>query len=435
MRSQRQPLNTFSIIIIGFGLFAAQFTWVVYNTYVPIFLQAGSPQFEALTRSTLHGFGLTATQTGFLLTLDNIAALFLQPLTGALSDRTHTRFGRRMPYLLLGMPLAAAGMALIPLFLPEFGGRFVIFLAALLAMVIAMAYWRAPLFALMADLTPSPFRTHANGILNLLAGLGGVLAFVISSFLYAIYRPFPFWMAALVLLLACSLIFGIVRDPAASKSFDAPSAPKFFHGLRTWLSSLSPARRQSLFFLALAVFCYMMGFHPIEAFFSSYGVSVLKLSEANSGLILSAAYVSFILFAVPAGMLASKIGRRRAVFIGLGLFATVLVIAFFTPVITPMIILMALGGLAWALIDINAFPMVLDTAPGADGSGLGTATGVYFIATTLAATAGPILNGWLIDLSGRNYSLIFLMGPAFFALSFFFMLRVKHGEAMDVKVS
>lgn len=435
MHPQRQQLNPFNIMIIGFGLFAAQFTWVVYNTYVPIFLQAGSPQFDALTGSTLRGFGLTATQTGFLLTLDNIAALFLQPLTGWLSDRTHTRLGRRLPYLLLGMPLAAVGMTLIPLFLHPFGGRFALFLAALLIMVIAMACWRTPLFALMADLTPSSFRTHANGILNLLAGLGGVLAFVIGSFLYAMYRPFPFWVAAFILLLACGLILGIVRDPAASKSFESTFASNFSHGLHTWLSSLSPARRQSLFFLTLAVFCYMMGFHPLEAFFSSYGVSVLKLSEANSGLVLSASYISFILFAVPAGVLASKIGRRRAVFLGLGLFAAVLLIAFFTSAIMIMIGLMALGGLAWALIDINAFPMVLDAAPSADGSGLGTATGVYFIATTLAATAGPTLNGWLIDLSGRNYSLIFLIGPVFFVLSFFFMLRVRHGEATDIEIS
>jgi len=104
-------------------------------------------------------------------------------------------------------------------------------------------------------------------------------------------------------------------------------------------------------------------------------------------------------------------------------------IAFFTPIIPVMVVLMGLGGLAWALIDINAFPMVLDTTPGWDGTDLGTAAGVYFIATTLAAILGPILNGWLIDLSGRNYNMIFLIGPGFILLSFFLMLGVKHGEA------
>jgi MFS family permease len=177
--------------------------------------------------------------------------------------------------------------------------------------------------------------------------------------------------------------------------------------------------------LAPAVFCYMLGFHPIEAFFSSYGVTTLKLSAANSGLVLSAAYIAFILCAVPAGMLAAKIGRQRTVFVGLGVFALALLCAFFIPDATVLVGLMALGGLGWALIDINAFPMMLDIHPGADG----TATGVYFVATTLAATAGPILSGWLIDLSGRNYSLIFLIGPVFFLCSFLLMLGVRHGEA------
>jgi MFS family permease len=123
-------------------------------------------------------------------------------------------------------------------------------------------------------------------------------------------------------------------------------------------------------------------------------------------------------------MLANRVGRKRTVFLGLVLFALALLIAFFTPFTAVIVVLMALGGLAWALIDINAFPMVLDISPGADG----TTAGIYFIATTLAATVGPVINGWLIDLTGRNYSLIFIIGPVFFLLSFIFMIGVKHGE-------
>jgi len=409
-----------TIVILGLGLFAAQFAWVVFNTYVPIFLQAGSAQFQA--DIFLHGFGLTATQTGIILTFDNIAALFLEPFTGAYSDRLRTRFGRRLPFLLIGMPITALGMAAIPL---AINSPLPVFIACLLVMVIAMAGWRAPLFALMADLTPSPGRTQANGILNLMAGLGGVLAFIVGSLLYVVYRPFPFWAATLILFLTCGLILWRVREPARSRLDETQSIAGFFQHLREWLAALPPARRQSIVFLALAVFCYMLGFHPIEAFFSSYGMTVLKLSAANSGLVLSAAYIAFILFAVPAGMLAAKIDRKRTVFIGLVLFALVLMVAFFTPITSVMIVLMAIGGLAWALIDVNAFPMMLDSAPGADG----TATGIYFIATTLAAVAGPILNGWLIDLSGRNYSMIFIIGPVFFLLSFIFLIGVKHGEA------
>jgi MFS family permease len=415
-----KPPRTSTIAIIGLGLFAAQFAWVIYNTYVPLFLQAGSAQFQA--DPGLRGFGMNASQTGMILAIDNLAALLLQPFTGAYSDRLRTRLGRRLPFLLFGMPLAALGMAFIPLALSK---PFPVFLLCLLVMVIAMACWRAPLFALMADLTPSRGRSQANGILNLMAGLGGVLAFMAGSLLYALYRPFPFWAAALIFLLACGLILWRVREPGSPASEAIHSTAGFFSSLRGWLAALPPARRQSIIFLTLAVFCYMLGFHPLEAFFSSYGVTVLKLSPANSGLVFSAAYVAFILFAVPAGILAARIGRKRTVLFGLILFALVLLVAFFTPITAIMIVLMALGGLAWALIDINAFPMVLDAAPGADG----TTTGIYFLATTLAAVAGPVLNGWLIDLSGRDYSMIFLIGPAFFLLSFVFMLGVRHGEA------
>jgi MFS family permease len=414
-------LRPHTIATLGLGLFAAQFAWVVYNTYVPIFLQGGSAHFGS--SAGLPGFGLTATQAGIIMTFDNVAALFLEPFTAAFSDHSHTRFGRRLPFLLAGMPAAALGMALIPLALSSL---LPVFLACLLVMVIAMACWRAPLFALMADLTPSAGRSQANGILNLMAGLGGVLAFIIGSQLFAIYIPFPFWTAALLCLAACGLILWRVREPAIPILGAAHASPNFSQHLVAWFSALSPARRRSTLFLALAVFFYMLGFHPIEAFFSSYGVTVLKLSAANSGLVLSAAYIAFIVFAVPSGMLAARIGRKRTIFIGLILFALALLAAFFIPVPAVLVGLMALGGLAWALIDINAFPMVLDSAPGAGGAG--AATGVYFVATTLAATAGPILNGWLIDLSGRNYSLIFLIGPVFFLFSFFCMLGVSHGE-------
>ncbi|MFZ6028569.1 MAG: MFS transporter [Chloroflexota bacterium] len=426
-------MNVRKIIFIGLALFAAQFTWVVYNTYVPLFLQNGSNAFDAPNRGQPRpGFGLSATQAGFILTLDNIAALLLQPLLGARSDHTRTRWGRRIPYLLFGMPAAAFGLVLMPLLLPGAGGPtpaiFTAFLSCLLLTAAAMATWRAPAFALMADLTPSAQRSQANGILNLMAGVGGILAFGVSSMLYARYRPFPFWVAALILLAAALLIVWRVREPAEPAADTTHEVPALGRWLWEWGKSLPTERRRSLALLAAGVFCYMMGFHPIEAFFSSYAVSVLKLSEAHSGLVLSAAYITFVAFAMPGGLLAGRIGRKHTVQIGLLLFATALLSAYFTPVTPVLVVLMGLGGLGWALVDINAFAMALDTV-GGDTSG--RAAGVYFIATTLAATLGPTFNGWLIDLSGRNYGTIFLIGPAFFGLAFWCISQVKYGEAMS----
>jgi len=427
--TQRSAVRVWTVVLIGAGLFAAQFAWVVYNTYLPIFLQSGSAQFDALRGQVgAGGFGLNAVQTGLIMALDNLAAFLLQPLTGALSDRTRSRWGRRVPYLLVGMPAAALGMALIPLFSQT--GAFAPFMACVLLMVTAMAGWRAPLFALMADWTPPAGRSQANGILNLMAGLGGILAFGVGSLLYGVSRPLPFWAAALILLLACGWIAGRLGRPQPGGA--AAEFPPLGRWLWAWRAALPPERRRSLTRLTAAVFFYMLGFHPIEAFFSSYGVSHLGLSEANSGLVLSAAYITFILFAVPAGLLAGRLGRRRVALAGLVLFAGVLLAAFFTPWVWAMVVWMALGGLAWALIDINVFPMILDLAPHDDGQAAGTATGVYFVATTLAAVCGPVLNGWLIDLSGRNYGVIFLIGPLFFTLAFgcLWGVRSGHGEVV-----
>ena len=171
----------------------------------------------------------------------------------------------------------------------------------------------------------------------------------------------------------------------------------------------------------------MMGFHPIEAFFSSYGVNVLGLSESDTGFVLATAYITFILFAIPSGMIAGKIGRRRTMQGGLVLFTFVMSVAFFTPVIPIMVVLMGLGGLAWALIDIHGLPMILDVTRANDQAG--TYTGIYFAATTLAAVSGPVINGFLIHLTGRNYNVIFVIGPVFFILSLLTLRGVHEGEA------
>lgn len=429
---------------IGFGLFAAQHSWVIFNTYVPIFLQAGAPDFDTHSSVTSPGFGLSTVWTGVIMAIDNFAALILQPFMGPVSDQTRTRWGRRLPYLIFFIPTAALGMALIPI-APQYispdlngqiqalGGLFALFMLSLFGMVISMAIWRTPVFALMADVTPSALRSHANGVLNLMAGVGGVIALILGSLLYKAHPVLPFWMAALCMLGALALIVWKVREPRPGPG-ELGSAPPNDLAANISLSRVLNSFRQlptehhrPLFLLAIAVFCYMMGFHPIEAFFSSYGVNVLGLSESDSGLVLAAAYITFILFAVPSGMIAGKIGRRRTMQTGLVLFTIVMSVAFITPVTSIMVVLLGLGGLAWALIDVNGLPMILDVTHTNDQAG--TYAGIYFAATTLAAIAGPVINGLLIDLTGRNYSMIFLIGPVFFILSIFALMKVREGEA------
>ena len=169
--------------LIGFGFFGTSIMWALYNTYVPIYLQAGHPAFDSKLAVQTFGFGLSATITGLIMTLDNIAAFFIQPIMGAISDRTYTRIGRRMPYILIFAPIAVLAFVLIPLVpqmipaelngqVSQLSGLFAFFVAALGVMLLAMAVFRTPVIALMPDLTLSPLRSKANGVINLMGGAG-----------------------------------------------------------------------------------------------------------------------------------------------------------------------------------------------------------------------------------------------------------------------
>ncbi|NIV35916.1 MAG: MFS transporter, partial [Anaerolineae bacterium] len=209
--------------LLGFGFLGVSVLWLLYNSYVPIFLQAGNPEFETQGAVTV-GFGLSATLAGFIMTLDNIAAFFIQPVIGVLSDRTRTRIGRRMPYILVGAPIAAVAFVLIPVAVnqipPELsgqtgllGGQLAFFMIAIGVMLLAMAAFRTPLIALMPDITPSPLRSKANGVINLMGGVGGLLAFFGGAALYNVNKTLPFVVGAIVLVLASLIVFWRIKEP------------------------------------------------------------------------------------------------------------------------------------------------------------------------------------------------------------------------------
>lgn len=426
---------------IGFGLFAAQLLWMIYNTYMPIFLQAGNPAFDAQAAVSTRGFGLTATMTGLIMTLDNFAAFFIQPIMGPVSDRTRTRFGRRMPYILIFAPIAVIAFILIPLapqMIPaelngqadQLGKPMTFLLITSVIMLVAMALWRTPLFALMPDLIPSPLRSQANGVINLMAGIGGIIAFVAGGFLYNIYHPLPFWFAGILTLAAVGVLFWKIKEPR--ELVQSAEVEGGLHILKQ-IHSIPKENARSLFLLILTIFFYMVGFNSIETFFSSYAVNTLGLKESNAAFILSTSYISFIVFAIPSGMLAARIGRKKTMLAGLAVFAIGLLVAFFLPNVPVVIGVLVVGGIAWAAININGLPMVLDTSTSEEL--MGTYSGLYFVAATLAATIGPILNGWIIDRTGQNYNMIFIVCPVFFVLAFISLIFVTRGEIKETRGS
>lgn len=361
--------------------------WMVYNTYMPIFLQAGAPDFSSSL--AVCGFGLSATLTGIIMTLDNIAAFFLQPLMGPISDRTRTRFGRRIPYILIFAPLAAIAFALIPigalLIPPTLSGQlsfiqgpFVFHISAALIMVLCMALWRTPLFALMPDLFQSSLRSEANALINIMSGIGGIIAFVVGGFLFSLNPGMPFWFGSLVTLVAVLIVVLSIREPsAAAKSSDS----RHIRDILKDLGRMPAAHRKSLILLILTVFCYMLGYMAIETFFSSFAVFTMGIKPSAAAMLLAVSYVSFLIFAIPSSSLAKRWGRKRTVLTGLVIFGLGLIVIWLFPSIPVVVAMLLVGGF-----------------------------------------------GWVIDLTGRNYAVIFLICPLFFLFSFLCLSCVTTGE-------
>jgi maltose/moltooligosaccharide transporter len=425
-------LNYRKTFLIGFGFFGISVLWTLYNTYIPIYLQAGSPTFEAPGEV---GFGLGAALTGFIMTLDNIAAFFLLPLIGVWSDRVWTRFGRRLPFILILAPISITAFILIPVAIaqipPELSGQvdqlgtqLALFMVAVGVFLTAMACFRTPVIALMPDLTPSPLRSQANGVINLMGGVGTLIATLGSGFLYGMGRIVPFAFGSILMGAGVLMLLFFVKEP---RELGQAAREEEGLGALRGIKRISPDARRSLWLLMGAIFAWFVGYNAVETFLSSYGVNVLGMSTGSSGYLLGAASIAFLLMAIPAAWIASRFGRRRTIISGLAIFGVLLALNFFLR--NPLLIwpIMAIGGASWALVNINSFPMVVDIS--ASDADLGTYTGLYYIASQLAAVAGPVINGFIVERGGGDFNLIFLVTPAFFLLAIVLMLGVTKGEA------
>jgi maltose/moltooligosaccharide transporter len=405
------------IFLLGFGFFGVSVIWGVYNAFVPIFLA--------------DKFHLQPFLIGFFMTLDNIAALLIQPPVGAWSDRLRTPIGRRMPFILIGAPLGAIAFGLIPIVavLP-------LFVACTSTLLISMALWRTPVVALMPDITPSPHRSQANGIINFMGGVGAIISFVLGSQLYRINPNFPFWMGSILVVLASLLVFIFIREP---KIYEMPEEQP---GMWASLNDILRDKERSALRIFLAIFFWFLGYNAIEAFFTLYARNQLGMNEADGALLLGQLSFVFVLFALPAGYIGGAAGRRVTILTGIAILAMTTLMIFFLPsvlltqvlttlpVLGPVPIiggLLMISGAAWALININSLPMVVDMTVLAQ---VGTYTGLYYLFSTLSAIAGPNINGLAIQFSGNNYNIIWIMAPIFMFVALLLMIGVRRGEAV-----
>ena len=260
-----QPFPWRKTFILGFGFFGISIIWPLFNSLIP-------PMLEDL--------GLAATVIGFIMTWDNIINMFLQPYVGSRSDRTHTRFGRRKPWLMLGAPLAAFFFILVP-FVRE---NFVLIALAILGTNLGMALFRSPTVAYLGDLFKPGERSKANGVINLMGGVGGALALFFGGALYKIGVPLPFIVGAGVMLIAIGIVVAFVKEPDLS---DQPAGERE-PGLWANVKHVTTDRDRSGLFLLAAIFAWFVGWNATEAFFTLYARNVLGVEVGTGAQMLTA---------------------------------------------------------------------------------------------------------------------------------------------------
>mgnify|MGYP000487831560 CR=1 FL=1 len=292
-------LNWGFTFLIGLGFFGIELLWRIYNNFVPLYLQSGNPTFDAAQKAPIMGFGINTFVTGIIMGLDNVAALFLLVTIGVISDRTVTRIGRRMPFILFFAPIAAASFALIPLApslitpatngnVGAMPGAFALFMTALGVMLLAMACFRTPVVSLMPDLTPSPLRSKANGVINFMGGLAGVLGTLVLSPLFDLNAWLPFIAGAVILIAAVLALFVFVKERQASVVDDFTTERREALDVLRKLREVPATNRRTLAFLMLAIFCWFVAFNGIDTWFTSFGVTVLGLTPGQAGQIFNA---------------------------------------------------------------------------------------------------------------------------------------------------
>jgi maltose/moltooligosaccharide transporter len=418
--------NYGKIFLLGFGFFGVSVIWGVYNAFVPIFLA--------------NKFNLSPAFIGFFMTLDNIAALLIQPPVGAWSDRLRTPIGRRLPFILVGAPITALAFGLIPLaaILP-------LFVACTSTLLLSAALWRTPVVALMPDLTPSPQRSQANGIINFMGGIGTIIALQTGGMLYNLSPAFPFWLGSALVVIAALVVFLFVREPKDYEESDQKQ-PGMIESLQEVLNDEDKSGTR----LLLAIFFWFLGYSAVETFFTLYAQNHLGISAGDGATLLSVFPLFFVLFAIPSGFIAARTGRRLAISSGLIVVAAMLGLFYILPPSTllnplfplPLVgipvaeggsrmltiagLLLIFGGIGWAFVNINSLPMVVELTSAAR---IGTFTGLYYLFSTVSAIAGPNVNGWAIELTGNNYSVIMLIAPFFMLTALVLMLGVRRGEA------
>ncbi len=432
-------LNVKRTALVGLAFFTINAVWQLYNTEIPIMLDTMIE--KAIT--ALFGAEFLAkfpknTIINAMMSVDNIMALVLLPMFGVLSDRTHTRLGKRTPYIIAGVVGTAIMLPLVAAFYAI--GSIVGVFITLVFVLLAMSIYRSPAVALMPDITPKPLRSEGNAIINIMGAAGNVVivcaTLVIGKLLIGgtKYYIALFIFTSVVIVAALAIFLVTVRE----NQFLSEMPPENYEAeKKTELDinskHLHASKRKSLIFLLIAVACWYMAYGCIETNFSRYAIDILGMSEATKAIPMLVSLVAAFICFVPIANISSKIGRRKSVIISVSALFVCVFIASFVTNMAVLYGLFALVGVSWAAINVNAYPMVVEMAKGAD---IGKYTGYYYTFQMAAQIATPVLSGMFIDLFNRitgthngGMRVLFPYAAIFIVFAFVAMMFVWHGDA------
>ena len=421
-------LNTKRTVLVGFAFLSICAFWQMYDNLVP----------KILTET----FGIGESISGVIMASDNVLALFLLPLFGGLSDKCNSSLGRRRPFILFGTLAAVALMMALPLLTDSFHAapeawKLICFIIALGLLLIAMGTYRSPAVALMPDVTPKPLRSKANAIINLMGALGGIIYLIITTFLYKTtsdvyvsYMPL-FAIVGGIMLVALAIVMFCVNEPklvAEQKKYEDEHPEDNLVQVTESGEALPADVRKSLGFLLASIALWFIGYNAVTTWFTTYVSVVMGQGLGGASTCLLIATAGAIISYIPIGNLASRIGRKKTIMMGIILLAAMFFAGFvltsiFKEINVILFISFALVGLAWAAINVNSLPMVVEMCKGSD---IGKFTGYYYTASMAAQIITPMFAGTLMRLI--SYKILFIYAAFFVLFSFVTMTQVKHGD-------
>ena len=510
----KMKLNYKRTILVGFAFFLISAFWQGYDT-LPITLT--------------NKFGMSQTLSGFIMTLDNILALFLLPLFGSISDKSKHKMGRRKPFILVGTILAVVtlfGLTMVdniqlnkisevsqiddPISLsaiyeqkkdtvlvnpnapfgesgeyklvdlytqeefsqikceidnPEKPGKkmtnpeyvnyvvparqscvaditakdpsmMILFIGVLLTVLVSMSIFRSPAVALMPDVTVKPLRSKGNAIINLMGTAGGILV-LLTGIVAGTGKPYNGMMSytmyfgiIIAIMMVALVIFMItVKEPAWAKEMEDKTKELGLEEEPAQQTGgerkLSKKEKRSLILILMSVALWYFGYNAVTSKYAVYANNILAMDHNTTLLIAQAAAIIAYL---PAGIVASKIGRRKTILAGVIMLTAAFGLASFMnsgSSVIVMNILFATAGIGWATINVNSFPMVVEMC---SGGNVGKYTGFYYTASMAAQALTPTLSGALMDTT-KTMRVLFPYAAIFVALAFVTMLFVRHGDA------